>query len=304
MNLKQLEAFVQVAEKKSFSKAAQAMFLTQPTVSAHIAALEKEFHKRLIIRNTKGVELSADGSRFYDYAKQVVLMVEEMMQEFGAEQIVGEQSLVKIAASTVPTLYLLPDILVKFRQKYPKEQFQIVEGDSASVIEQVALRNVDIGFTGTEIPNKYCEFIPFYEDDLIVITPNTERYHQRKQGEDVLEWVQNEPLIMREEGSGTRKETEKILQKFGVRIDELNVVATVENPEAIKRSVSNGMGISVLSALSASDAVINGSVLGFSLGEMLGKRQIYVVYNHNFHLTPGAERILRIVEKQYPNARK
>lgn len=297
MNLKQLEAFVQVAEKKSFSKAAKAMFLTQPTVSAHISALEKEFHKRLIIRNTKGVELSADGNRFYDYAKQVVLMVEEMMQEFGNEKILGEQSLVKIAASTVPTLYLLPNILAKFRKSYPEEQIQIIEGDSASVIEQVALRNVDIGFTGTEIPNKYCEFVPFYEDDLILITPNTEHFLHKTEGTDVLEWIRKEPLILREEGSGTRKETEKILQKFGVSISELNVVATVENPEAIKRSVSNGMGISILSALSASDAVVNGSVLGFSLGEMVGKRQIYVVYNHNFHLTPGAERILRIVEK-------
>lgn len=297
MNLKQLEAFVQVAEKKSFSKAAQAMFLTQPTVSAHISALEKEFHKRLIIRNTKGVELSADGNRFYDYAKQVVLMVEEMMQEFGNEKILGEQSLVKIAASTVPTSYLLPNILAKFRKSYPEEKIQIIEGDSASVIEQVALRNVDIGFTGTEIPNKYCEFVPFYEDDLILITPNTEHFLHKKEGADVLEWILKEPLILREEGSGTRKETEKILQKFGVSISELNVAAIVENPEAIKRSVSNGMGISILSALSASDAVVNGSVLGFSLGEMVGKRQIYVVYNHNFHLTPGAERILRIVDK-------
>ena len=284
MNLKQLEAFVQVAEKKNFSRAAKAMFLTQPTVSAHISGLEKELNTRLLIRNTKDVELSEEGERLYEYAKQITLLTEQIVQEFCSEPDVEEQSTVTIAASTVPAQYLLPEILAKFRQKYPKEQFQILESDSTGVVEQVAARTVDIGLTGTELSKKHCEFLPFYEDDLIVITPNTEQFRRRKQGKEdtVLEWLRSEPLIMREEGSGTRKETMKILQQLGLRIEGLNVIASVENPETIKRSVSSGMGISVLSALSARDAVSNGSVLGFSLGEMQGKRQIYVVYNKIF----------------------
>ncbi len=302
MNLKQLEAFVQVAEKKNFSRAAKAMFLTQPTVSAHISGLEKELNTRLLIRNTKDVELSEEGERLYEYAKQITLLTEQIVQEFGSEPDVEEQSTVTIAASTVPAQYLLPEILAKFRQKYPKEQFQILESDSTGVVEQVAARTVDIGLTGTELSKKHCEFLPFYEDDLIVITPNTEQFRRRKQGKEdtVLEWLRSEPLIMREEGSGTRKETMKILQHLGLRIEGLNVIASVENPETIKRSVSSGMGISVLSALSARDAVSNGSVLGFSLGEMQGKRQIYVVYNKNFRLSPGAERVLKTIKKMYP----
>lgn len=302
MNLKQLEAFVQVAEKKNFSRAAKAMFLTQPTVSAHISGLEKELNTRLLIRNTKDVELSEEGERLYEYAKQITFLTEQIVQEFGSEPDVEEQSTVTIAASTVPAQYLLPEILAKFRQKYPKEQFQILESDSTGVVEQVAARTVDIGLTGTELSKKHCEFLPFYEDDLIVITPNTEQFRRRKQGKEdtVLEWLRSEPLIMREEGSGTRKETMKILQHLGLRIEGLNVIASVENPETIKRSVSSGMGISVLSALSARDAVSNGSVLGFSLGEMQGKRQIYVVYNKNFRLSPGAERVLKTIKKMYP----
>lgn len=302
MNLKQLEAFVQVAEKKNFSRAAKAMFLTQPTVSAHISGLEKELNTRLLIRNTKDVELSEEGERLYEYAKQITLLTEQIVQEFCSEPDVEEQSTVTIAASTVPAQYLLPEILAKFRQKYPKEQFQILESDSTGVVEQVAARTVDIGLTGTELSKKHCEFLPFYEDDLIVITPNTEQFRRRKQGKEdtVLEWLRSEPLIMREEGSGTRKETMKILQQLGLRIEGLNVIASVENPETIKRSVSSGMGISVLSALSARDAVSNGSVLGFSLGEMQGKRQIYVVYNKNFRLSPGAERVLKTIKKMYP----
>lgn len=300
MNFKQLEAFVQVAEKKSFSKAAKTLFLTQPTVSAHISGLEKELNTRLLIRSTKDVELSEEGERLYGYAKQITLLAEQIVQEFSEEPDVDEHAPITIAASTVPAQYLLPEILVKFRQKYPKEQFRIWESDSAEVVEQVAARNVDIGMTGTELSRKYCEFLPFYEDDLIVITPNTEQFYKRKQGGNVLDWIRSEPLIMREEGSGTRKETMKILQQLGIRQDELHIIASVENPETIKRSVSSGMGISILSALSARDAVSSGAVLGFSMGEMLGKRQIYVVYNKNFHLSPGAERLMKIIRKIYP----
>lgn len=302
MNLKQLEAFVQVAEKKNFSRAAKALFLTQPTVSAHISGLEKELNTRLLIRNTKDVELSQDGNRLYEYAKQITLLAEQIAQEFGVKTEGEEPSTVTIAASTVPAQYLLPEILVKFRQQYPKEQFQIQESDSAGVVELVASRNVDIGLTGTELSKKHCEFIPFYEDDLIVITPNTEQFRKRKLGGDVQAWLRSEPLILREEGSGTRRETLKILQQMGIRQEELNIVASVENPETIKRSVSSGMGISILSALAARDAVSSGSVLGFSMGEMKGKRQIYVVYNKNFHLSPGAERILKVIRKIYPGS--
>lgn len=278
------------------------MFLTQPTVSAHISGLEKELNTRLLIRNTKEVELSEEGERLYEYAKQIVLLTEQIVQEFDSEPDVEEQSTVTIAASTVPAQYLLPEILVKFRQKYPKEQFQIVESDSTEVVERVAARSVDIGLTGTELSRKHCEFVPFYEDDLIVITPNTEQFRRRKQGSEnqVLDWLRSEPLIMREEGSGTRKETVKVLQRLGVGTEELNIIASVENPETIKRSVSSGMGISILSALAARDAVSNGSVLGFSLGELQGRRQIYVVYNKNFHLSPGAERVLKTIRKMYP----
>lgn len=304
MNLKQLEAFVQVAEKKNFSKAAKSMFLTQPTVSAHISGLEKELNTRLLVRNTKEVELSEEGSRLYEYAKQIILLTEQIAEEFKEEPEAGEQSVVTIAASTVPAQYLLPEILAKFRQKYPKEQFQIQESDSTGVVEQVVSRNVDIGLTGTEMSRKHCEFLPFYEDDLIVITPNTEQFRRRKQGGSVLDWLRSEPLILREEGSGTRKETMKILQQLGVHQEELNIIASVENPETIKRSVSSGMGISILSALAARDAVSSGAVLGFSLGELQGRRQIYVVYNKNFHLSPGAERVLRIIRKMYPQIKK
>lgn len=299
MNLKQLEAFVEVAEKNSFSKAAKSLYLTQPTVSAHISALEKELGSRLLIRNTKEVELSESGKRLYEYAKQIVLLTAQIEQEFGKKERRGEKPYFTIAASTVPAQYLLPNLLMRFRNLYPMDQFRILESDSAGVVEKVAARKADIGLAGTDTAGKYCEFLPFYEDELIVITPNTVKFQNRKQTGNALDWIAGEPILLREEGSGTRKETMRILQKAGIEEEQLQVIASIENPETIKRSVASGMGISVLSALSAQDAVSSGQVLAFPLGEERSTREIYVVYNKNFQLAVGAARFLKLIQKMY-----
>lgn len=304
MNLKQLEAFVAVSEDGSFSKAAKALFLTQPTVSAHISSLEKELGVRLFVRNTKEVHLSEDGQTLYGYAKQMIVLQRKIETAFDQTRKEGSHC-IHIAASSVPSQYLLPQILASFREKYPREQFKIMETDSAKVVEQVVNGNVDIGFTGTVLEKKYCQYIPFYRDELVIITPNSEKFRNLiKNGENGPEaekaWIQNESFILREEGSGTRKEAEKILKKMGIHVDELKLVASMENQETIKRSVSRGVGISIISRLAAADEIKEEKVLCFPLAGEEGKRNINVVYNKNFQLSGLSEKFLRIVEKVYP----
>ncbi len=244
MNLKQLEAFVHVAEGGSFSKAAKELFLTQPTVSAHIAGLEKELNARLFVRNTKEVKLSEEGKLLYDSAKQIVVLQKKIEKTFW-ENEKKEEHCITIAASTIPAQYLLPEILVKFNEKYPNEQFKVIETDSARVVEEVLNHSVDIGFTGTVLDRKHCKYIPFYQDELVVIAPNTEKFKKLQQEATDIRWILQESVIMREEGSGTRKEAEKQLRKIGIDIGKLNIVASMENQEAIKKSVENGMGVSM-----------------------------------------------------------
>ena len=303
MNLKQLEAFAAVAEEGSFSKAAKALFLTQPTVSAHISSLEKELGVRLFIRNTKEVNLSEDGKILYGYAKQMIILQKKIETTYDQTRKDGSHC-IHIAASSVPSQYLLPQILARFSEKYPQEHFKIMETDSAKVVEQVVNGNVDIGFTGTVLDKKYCQYIPFYKDELVVITPNTDRFRNLKKSEGTAaekEWIQNEPIILREEGSGTRKEAEKLLKKMGLDFDSLKIVASMENQETIKRSVSRGMGISIISRLAAGDEIKEGKMLEFSLDGESGRRDINVVYNKNFHLSSLAEKFLRVVDKVYPS---
>ncbi len=298
MNLKQLEAFVYVAEGESFSKAAKELFLTQPTVSAHIASLEKELNARLFVRNTKEVKLSEEGKLLYDSAKQMVTLQKKIEKTF-LENEKKEEHCITIAASTIPAQYLLPEILVKFNEKYPNEQFKIIETDSAKVVEEVLNHTVDIGFTGTVIDSKRCKYIPFYQDELVIITPNNEKFRTLQEKESDKRWIMQEPLIMREEGSGTRKEAEKQLKKNGIEVSRLNVVASMENQEAIKRSVNNGMGVSIISKLAAEEEIVHGEILGFPLVKEDGKRDINVVYNRSFQLSRLSERFVKTVKEIY-----
>lgn len=303
MNLKQIEAFVLVAEKESFSETAKALFLTQPTISAHVSELEKELNLRLFVRDKKKVTLTEDGKNFYEYAKQVTLLMKQIEEKFLAKEKEDDNAEIVIAASSVPAQYLLAEIMFRFRLRYPQRQFVIKESDSEGVAEMVRMRQADIGFTGAKVSGKRCKYIPFYKDELVVITPNEEKYRWKQQFDSVAEWIQEEPMVLREEGSGTRKEALKILEKMGIDKDKLNIVASMGSTETVKQSVAMGMGVSVLSALAVQDVVSSGKVLGFPLGANMGVRDIYVVYNKDFGMTSTVRNFLKVMEKLYPKCR-
>lgn len=299
MNLKQLEAFVQVAEGGSFSKAAKELYLTQPTISAHIASLEKELSVRLFVRNTKEVAMSDDGKDLYRYARQIVDLEKKIDERFGRKGVTEKQC-ITIAASTIPAQYLLPKALIRYSEKYPGEQIKIMETDSAQVVTQIVDNMVDVGFTGTVLEKKHCKYIPFYKDELVIITPNTEKYRKiKREFPQDIRWILDEHMIMREEGSGTRKEAKKQLKKAGIAPDKLNVIASIENPETIKKSVSRGMGISIMSRLATEDEAREGTVLAFPIPLADDGRNINLVYNKNYQLSGAAERFIRVVKEVY-----
>lgn len=298
MNLKQLEAFVQVAEGGSFSKAAKQLFLTQPTISAHISSLEKELNARLFVRNTKEVKLSDDGKELYRYARQMIDLQKKIEERFETGKSESKH-LITIAASTIPAQYLLPEILMKFNERYPKEQVKLLETDSSQVVTKIIDHMVDVGFTGTVLEKKHCKYIPFYKDELVVITPNTEKYQVLHQNIEDISWISRECLIMREEGSGTRKEAGKQLRNAGINLDKLKIIASIENQETIKKSVKQGMGISIISRLAAEEEAKSGDLLTFPIPKADQRRDINLVYNKNYQMSKSAERFIKVVKEVY-----
>ena len=296
MNLYHLRYFVTLAKLEHYTKAAELLAITQPSLSHAISSLEKELNVRLFIRNTKEVSLSDDGKDLYRYAKQITDLEKAIEERFYMDSDDGKH-FITIAASTIPAQYLLPKVLMCYRERYPKEQIKIMETDSSEVVTQVVDHMVDVGFTGTVLEKKHCKYIPFYKDELAVITPDTPEYRiLKEQNRDDIDWIKRKPLILREEGSGTRKEAEKQLKNAGISMEALDIVASIANQETIKKSVKQGMGITVLSRLAAED---EDGLLIFPIPGADEGRDINLVYNKNYQMTRSADRFIRIVKEVY-----
>ena len=167
MDFKQLEAFVYVVKLKSFSKAAQRIYLTQPTISAHINSLEKELDTKLIERGTKYVYPTKPGSILYQYAVKMLNLREDAVcsvKNYNKEL----KGTLTICASTVPSQNILPKVIAAFREEYPHVTFNILRQDSELVVESISKGMADIGFCGTDTHNPDCVFESFIQELSLV----------------------------------------------------------------------------------------------------------------------------------------
>lgn len=294
MNLKQLESFTLIIESRSFSQAAKKLFLTQPTISSHISLLEKELNTQLLIRTTKDVHPTEDGKKLYTYAKQILNIQNKIFQEFNVKS--EDNYLLILGASTIPEQYILPEVLPRYIRKN-KSELKILQGDSSEVINQIINKEVEVGLVGTEIENSSLIFEPFYKDKLVIITPVNEKYIKMKEEGFHVNDLLKEPIIMREEGSGTRKEIREFLKGHNFDINNLNVIATLNSIEAIKKSVQNNMGISIVSNLAVEDFAKDNKVLLFEFEEMNMYRNLYIVRNKEMYMSKCALKFIKFIRE-------
>ena len=249
MEFKQLEAFVAVVDYGSFSEAARKLYLTQPTISTHIRSLEEELHTRLIIRTTKKLTITPKGYQLYDSAVRMLDIRNNLFENFTG----SKKQIIDLAASTIPSSYLLPELMAGFGRMYPDVYFHSWQTDSAGAISRVLDGSVDLALTGQHTGDDSCIFIPFCQDDMVIATPVNDHYLQLKERPVTFSDFLKDPIIIRERGSGTKKEMDIFLENAGIEPSSLNVVARMNDLESIKKSIVNGLGISILSARSAVD---------------------------------------------------
>lgn len=290
MDLKQLEVFLAVAQQNSFSKAAKQMFLTQPTVSAHIRALEKELGTQLIVRAPKGVFLTEDGAVLIEYARDM-LALRDSAQTWFKNKKENEKSTVRIAASTVPAQYLLPHAMAALCREDPGAKFEILRCDSIGVVKNVLSRKAEFGLAGTRTDDARCRFEELCRDRLVIITPDTEHYRQLKAHGAPAQELCREPFLVREKGSGTQREAERFLQQLGVDAEHMHVVAQLNDPESIKQAVSQGLGVAVVSELGVRDYERFGMVQVLRFDTNASVRRLYLVMNDEHRLSPEAEKL-------------
>ena len=245
-DLRQLEIFRKVVELESFSKAAEAVFLAQASVSERIATLENAVGTRLLDRLGRQVVPTKAGELLYKHSVLLLDMkhtaAQEMQDFLGVKR--GE---IHIGGSTIPGEYVLPKVLEPFRKKYPLVSVIITVADTKEIEKLVLNSNLELGIIGSKSSHKNLIHEELWQDELVLAIPAGHRWTHKK--EISLKMISEEPFIMREEGSGTLRIMEEYLQASGPKgIRSLNVVAYLGTSTAVKEGIKAGLGVSILSS--------------------------------------------------------
>lgn len=299
MDFKQIEAFVNVIKYKGFSKAAEATFLTQPTISAHINALERELGLQLIDRTKKEALPTAEGKLFYNYAINMLNTRAQAIYSLHNFSL-NISGTIEIQASSIPGEYIVPELIAEFRKEYEKTSFHLEQSDSDKVAQRIKANKGELGFTGHKAKDGLVYRL-LRKDKAVLITPDDGRYRQwyetgiRLNLKDVI----SEPFILRERGSATRESFEKELAAKEIPYTCMNVVARMNSMEAIKQAVKGGMGVSIISEVAAERERADKEYLVFELEDYNVEREFYLVYNDKITMSPTAETFKFFVLEKY-----
>ncbi len=294
MEFRQIEAFVNVIKHKSFSKAADASFLSQPTISLHISSLEKEMGLKLLERKNRQVMATEAGLHFYNYALNLINTRDEAKLAI-LDIKNNPQGIIELQSSTVPALVFLPKLMADFKSKHPQIKFYVEQSSSVQVQENIALNKGDLGFVGQIDKQPALVFEPVFEDKDVLIAPNT-GYLDHIKGDTISakDFV-NCPFIGRESGSATAKVLEDELLKYGHSLKSLNIAARINSAEIIVSSVGAGLGVSIISQKVAELNKEHHNLRVFNIEGLQKTRTFYLVHNKNAILSPAAAALRQFI---------
>lgn len=295
MDYKQIEAFVNVVKFKSFSKAADATFLTQPTISTHVATLENELGAVLLERGNKEITLTSEGHIFYEHAMDMInsrekayLSLKDVKKDL--------RGVLNVYASSIPGQYILPKLLTEFMEINTGVKVYLEQSDSDEVIEKIRLRQGEIGFSGKKA-NGDLTYKLIQKDKVVLITPKNGKFSSFGDGVIKLDDFMNEPFIWREQGSATRSEFEEAIRNKGVVVEAMNNVARMNSLESIMNAVASGMGVSIVSELAVSNTKENDFLI-FEIEDFSFEREFYMVYNSQKKLSPIVDAFIEFVDNK------
>ncbi len=295
MDIRQLEIFVKVAELGSFSKAADALYLTQPTISEHIRTLENELGVKLLDRLGRGAAVTKGGHLLLGYAQRLLALQREARQAMESFQgrMSGE---LLVGASTIPGEYVLPVMVGRFKEKFPDISITLLIGDSQTVIDWVVEGRAELGVVGARPPQRAIEYRELMPDDVVVVVNASHPWHGRKQV--ALEELRQEPLLIRERGSGTRAALEAALAEAGTGLGAFRIVGEMGSTQAIKQAVKAGVGISVISRRAVEEECRAGVVWCLRVKDLKVVRSFYLAINRERSRSPLAEAFRAFLEAE------
>ncbi len=301
MDLHKLAVFCKVIELKSFTRAAEAMLLSQPTISEHIRSLEQETGQRLINRlgrssaipGSSGTWASLPGGReiraseagkiLYSYARKMLRLQQEALEALGdySGNLAGRMA---IGAGTIPGAYILPEKIGTFKKSHPDITISLHISGSRTIANEILSGEIEMGILGAQWRETGLIWQEIFSDELILTVAANHPWARQRQ--ITLEQLTEEPFIMRDHSSGTRRAVTQILEQHGLNPAHLKVVAEMGTTEAIRQSIKASIGISILSSQAVRDDIIHGSLVAVAIAGVKMIRPFYMVTRKNQALSP------------------
>lgn len=269
-DLKQLRSFLTVTEEKSFTRASRTLRVGQATISSHMRSLEETLGVILIRRSSRDFTVTREGLLFREFCQSVFRDIEKLNEELSREDVPG---VTRLAASTIPSAYILPAVLARLKRLHPKVLYRVETGDSRGVIEMVKEGTAEAGISGKMIRHPSLAFQKIHSDEIVLIAPAV-NYPDSVSLPDLKKL----PFVTRARGSGTRDCYEKYLSGRGISPSGLNIVLECSGTEIVKEAVLAGMGVAFISRLAVRRESGQGRIKVIETGGAAIRRDFYLLY--------------------------
>jgi DNA-binding transcriptional LysR family regulator len=297
MDTRQLAAFCEVVDRRSFSLAAERLGVTQPAVSLQVRSLEKRLGTQLLDRSGRRVEPTEAGTRLYRGAQRLLALEEQLVDEVaGADEGALTGSL-EIGASTGPGSIVMAILLCEFQQQHSDLHVSLQVHDTQRIVELVAERALELGIVGATPRYRGVQFEPFFRDEVILVTPPGHRFADRTV---TLDELRGEPLIVMQEGAGVRQVLEEELRAQGLRLRDLDVRVELGLQESVKTAVQRGYGLTFISGTSVQDELTAGTLAAAHVQGFAPAREIALVRASGRPATRAAQAFLDFARENTP----
>lgn len=294
MDIRQIETFVEVVRLESFSKAAEKLFITQPTVSNHITALEKEVGSDLIDRSGRLFRITPTGQILYEHAEKIIDQINNAKYEIDAYDQ-GLQGKISILSSSIPREYILPDLIKSFLEEHPKISFSLQGSDSKEAIKKILTYENDFAIVGKMNDNPKLDFVKLVKDSSVLIVPN-DKFEHLDNGDTVkFEDILDENFILREYGSASLETIINAIYQSSKDARKLRIVGTCDDNEAIKSLVSKGVGLSFMNKIAIERDIKEKRFKYLNIKGVDFSRDFYFLYHREKPLSPLGKRFKEFV---------
>lgn len=293
MDLWQLHIFCRLVELKSFSKTANAVHLSQPTVSSHIKDLEERLGCRLIDRLPREATPTGAGEILYGYATRIIDLSRQ------AEAAIAEhnntiQGQLVIGGSTIPGGYILPPMVSTFIREYPEVRIRLINGDTAMIIDDVLEGRVELGVVGAKSQHRHIFQQPLFEDEMAVIVASGHPWSGRSSV--TLAELAQEPYITREPGSGTLLTIRALLAKQALQLHDFNIIAEMGGTAAVVNGVLAGSAVSIVSRVAVAENIQTGTLKALPIAGLSLSRTFYLTCHKDRSLSPLGKRFIAFLQ--------